>query len=969
MKKFRFLSVVLATILIICSCPGVTFASSSSALDAAKDNLTLELVTHQSHYAITKALDLSSPALNSFKKDYDADILWSTPDTDVLAISGNTVSVNRGEKDREVSLIATIKSGTSSAEKELTFTVPSKNTFVYESEGFGYPELEGQLINNIGSRWGRSGNDEYYYATVTNADGEYVMEAYHPKQNDKAQTPTTCFSLSDMPETDRITVEFTIECKEPESSSRDLYYDVLFCPNENASPWYDYTDYLHFEKNRDRTILYSRPAGSGTSSALSVSSPYPLGQKARIRMDFSFEENTYDCYWNGNAVYLDAPLQKDDISEIHFNIQRFGKEGRFYLDDLLITAPVEDIEVPSLAPSSIGALEVDYTNGFFNVTAEYDKDNYIVYKSGNTTNDNAHFDHHGVWLKNKESGTTTLLLERISADETAPPKINGAYLGANHGPLSPLITVANHGLTYKDIGTYWQAGNNGGKWTLVKIVDANRLMFIGDNWASGANAFVNEGIIRNNGGAQQTSGTLTNLDGSGQVLNFTAQAGNQQLFPSFINKKQTVYAVSGGEKREITDLSTIKSLRCDRLILDESYIITDPTQMASRLRNNRPEGGYTTAPVIACGDPVLSYHQTITFMEDGTVITEFDHEFLKAVNALEYYGYQYYMKNNYGGGVKRYVPDTKPFTAAAASYTGRDSFTAGASKTFDFSIPHQVISGTYFDYPQNARPEKSYWADPGKAPNRIVDYMINSDGSTRMAFANGYLPLYDGANEIRSQLTSQTLFYYGSVKAYPIFINSGALPSGTKLHGVAYKKHDDTAKSSEKVQSYSVMYGDDVYYYIDFLESSSDTTIKLPESFDAGSSLCIDMTGAPEYEISGDYVTVSGSQKDYIVLKSKAVSKSSAVINKTFYNVVNGNIQADIANPGSDTLEATAVAVCYDKNGRMIKAQTLPAKIDGKGTQIVTFDEDFSQGSYCKVFLFGKDSANPLCINGYSEIN
>ena len=419
----------------------------------------------------------------------------------------------------------------------------------------------------------------------------------------------------------------------------------------------------------------------------------------------------------------------------------------------------------------------------------------------------------------------------------------------------------------------------------------------------------------------------------------------------------------------MTDWSTLNSVRCDRLILDETYDITDPTQMAPRLRANRPDGGYTVSPDIACGDVVLRYHQTITFMEDGTILTEFDHEFAKAVNAFEYYGYQYYMKNNYGGGVKRYVPDTKAFTANAASYTGRDSFTAGAAKTFDFSVPHQVISGSYFDYPQSARPDKTYWADSSKAPNRVVDYMINSDGSTRMAFANGYLPLYDGENDVRSQMTSQTFFYYGSVKAYPIFVKCGTLSAGTRIHGVSYKKHDNTAESSEKVQAYSVLYGDDIYYYIDVLENSENVSVKLPESFDTSSAMCIDMTGAPEYRISGNTVTVSGNKKDYIVLKAKAVSGDGAVINKTFYNVVNGNLQADIANSGSEALEGTAIAVCYDKNGKMLTAQTVPVEISGKDTEIVTFDEDFSQGSYCKVFLFGKNNASPLCRNGYAEIN
>ena len=974
MKTSKFISIVLVTVLAVVYAFGsITFAAGSDDVNSAADALTLELLTAESSYAVTKPLDISSSGIKSLCEEYGANITWSTDDTDVLAISKNSVSLTRGETDKEVTLTATITKDGAEATKELTFTVPSKNAFVFESESFAYPEKEGQYINNIGSRWGKSGNDSYYNAVLKKHNGNYAMEANLVKQNDNAQTPTTCFSLSEMPDSQQVTIEFTMEFAEPATAPNTLHYNVLFCVADNPRPWYDYITYLDFERDNRRGIVYHRPAASGTASALVTNLPYATNKKARIKYDFHFGENPYyDVYLDGEKVYSNAQLlgSTTQISEVHFNIQRFGKEGRFYVDDLTVTAPVEGVEVPSLIPSSVGALEVDYSNGFFNITAEYDKDNYIMYKSGNTQNDNAHFDHHGVWLKSKTSGTETLLLERISADETAPPMINNAYLGGNHGLMGPIITVSNHGMTYNDIGTYWQAGNNGGNWTLVKIVDANHLQFIGDDWASGTNAFNNDPTIRNNGGAYQQSGTLTSLDGTGEVLNFTAQSPSQQIFPAFTDKVQKVYTVTGGVEQEVTDLSTLKSARCDRLILDESYIITDPTQMAPRLRANRPLGGYVEAPDIACGDPVLRYHQTITFMEDGTVITEFDHEFLKDVNSFVYYGYQYYMKNNYGGGVKRYMPDTKPFTAESAVYSSRDGFTKGSSKTFDFSSPHQVISGTYFDYPYNAQPDKSQlWADTSKAPNRVVDYMMNSDGTTRMGFANGFLPIYDGKNDVRVNDTSKTFYFYGSVKAYPIFTSRGATKAGTTFHGVSYKKHDNTAKASENVQAYSVMYGDEVYYYIDFLADSENTSIKLPDNFDTDTAMCIDMTGAPEYEISGNTVTVSGSKKDYIVLKSDAVSKDSAVINKTFYNVVNGKIQADIANPASASLNATAVAVCYDKNGRMLKVKSLDAPIAGGKAEILTFDEDFSQGSYCRVFLFEKDSAEPLCINGYSEIN
>ena len=69
-------------------------------------------------------------------------------------------------------------------------------------------------------------------------------------------------------------------------------------------------------------------------------------------------------------------------------------------------------------------------------------------------------------------------------DDNCPVYLSSGYLGAGHGyDRARKITAAGHGKTYADIGSEWLAGSNH-VW-LVRIVDENTLIFIGDNASNG----------------------------------------------------------------------------------------------------------------------------------------------------------------------------------------------------------------------------------------------------------------------------------------------------------------------------------------------------------------------------------------------------------------------------------------------------------------------------------------------------
>ena len=91
-------------------------------------------------------------------------------------------------------------------------------------------------------------------------------------------------------------------------------------------------------------------------------------------------------------------------------------------------------------------------------------------------------------------------------------------------------------------------------------------------------------------------------------------------------------------------------------------------------------------------------------------------------------------------------------------------------------------------------------------PDRVVDVFYDGENNAKMAFACGYLPLYDGNPAIRNENEECFNIAY-SKKAYPIFL-SGDL---NHAKGVAYKKHF-IPKSNDNLE-YEIVFDGKIYKY------------------------------------------------------------------------------------------------------------------------------------------------------------
>ena len=127
----------------------------------------------------------------------------------------------------------------------------------------------------------------------------------------------------------------------------------------------------------------------------------------------------------------------------------------------------------------------------------------------------------------------------------------------------------------------------------------------------------------------------------------------------------------------------------------------------------------------------------------------------------------------YQGGLWRYIPKVKPFTAQGYQ--------------LDFSRPYRTTAATMPDYVPLTL---DTWADPASPPDRQIDFIRREDGRDAVAFASGFLPVYDGDPKVRRENISDAAVLVKSCKTYPNF--AGGMKDGGNypvLRGVAYKKY------------------------------------------------------------------------------------------------------------------------------------------------------------------------------------
>lgn len=386
----------------------------------------------------------------------------------------------------------------------------------------------------------------------------------------------------------------------------------------------------------------------------------------------------------------------------------------------------------------------------------------------------------------------------LCTDESAPFSVNGECIGSNHGhPCGVVVECENHQKSFCDIGSLWQDAD-GIKWTLLRILSPDRLLFVSENLGPTKTEY---SFLNSISKTLQFVSDGVNTD----PIEISSQSGGHQLYKAVADRKRKLYYLKEGKRFEITGYHT----ECDGAEIHEEYNVINPATVAEAIRKGRPVGGYIENPDLAVGEAMLHYNMIYRIQSDGTVICDFEHRRLCDIKWNRCFGVMYQSRCDVAsGGIWRFIPKTKPFCADG--------------HTFDFSAP---FDATAEPYPASFSITRDYFSDKNSPPDRQTDIIRYADGTTVSAFCCGFLPIFDGAPEKRSQNLDTAVFIKNTRKFYPYIINGKN--SVDSIRAVAYKKYFPDADRNSSF--YSVEFDGVTYLYFDFYsENTLSKTVPLP---------------------------------------------------------------------------------------------------------------------------------------------
>ena len=422
----------------------------------------------------------------------------------------------------------------------------------------------------------------------------------------------------------------------------------------------------------------------------------------------------------------------------------------------------------------------------------------------------------------EKSDLHTVFIE--ATDEATAIWTNGSFFGSNHGfHAAVAVTCPEHGKTLADVGSLWKDAS-GTHFTLMRVIDGNRLLFLSDNIGTSVTEYKFKSVIDSplvfleNGNNRDTIVIETQLVAD-------LRRGSRYL-------KKELHGFLNGVSMPITGEAV-----CEYAELSETYLLINPATVADELRLARPENGYTHEPNLAdFGKPLFIYNVTYRVSADGTVLCYFDSGKLDEVNVRRYLGAMFQERNDVcGGGVTRFIPKSLPFVTAEGH--------------FDFA---KGVALKNAPYPDRKDLTSEYWEDPASPPDRIIDCFLDNEKNFKYGFACGSLPVYDGSPSQRSQHLESAVFLYKSKKAYPIFVGEFS-----HIKGVAYKKY--FVSTNRRSYFYEIPFNGKTYIYCHF---AARETLTIPLK---GNAVLLEKSASATYSQNGNCLTVSADNGGYAV--------------------------------------------------------------------------------------------------------
>jgi hypothetical protein len=318
-------------------------------------------------------------------------------------------------------------------------------------------------------------------------------------------------------------------------------------------------------------------------------------------------------------------------------------------------------------------------------------------------------------------------------DDAAPMNYNGTYIGANHGAfIVHEITQIGHGKGYVDVGSKWSNGTR--EYTLVRIVDANKLWFVSDNTGTSAQWVYNNTLL--------TGNTLTHVSGATNTASIAVASDAITQLYTAINNHVKKIVVDGYKTIATSGFYDVESVE-----FIDTYNIMNVPAIISYLQAH-----VGTATEQELNVPAIDYDVNVQvsykYVQNGalTINTQFQK---KSNINFNFAGLTQALPLNYTGKtLLYYVPKMNPVTVGSNTYN--------LSNVIDVTSVTDVINLL-----------KANWSYDNNPPDRMAQIVKN--GATKeFGHVIGY-SLSRGATQssIRANTTDAGFFNGPTRKMYP----------------------------------------------------------------------------------------------------------------------------------------------------------------------------------------------------------
>ncbi len=389
------------------------------------------------------------------------------------------------------------------------------------------------------------------------------------------------------------------------------------------------------------------------------------------------------------------------------------------------------------------------------------------------------------------------------ADDAAPLRYNGTYIGANHGAfVVHQVTKTAHGKSFVDVGSKWSNGTR--EYTLLRIVDANTLWFISDNTGTSAQWIYNTTSTAGN--------TLTHVSGATNTASILVATDTITQLYCAVNKHVKKVTVDGYKPITTSGFYDVESIE-----FNDSYNIMNVPAIVAYAQANvgtATELEFTSNSIDWDVNVRVGYSYAIN--GSVTINTQL---YKKSNINFEFAGLTQALPLNYSGKTLfQYVPKMNPVTVSGTPYD--------LSSLLDVTSVTAVINML-----------KADWISATNPPDRMMQ-LVKTGSVKNYAHVVGYsVTRGDTKPSIRQNTTDAGFFNGPTKKMYPKALVTNL---DTVVNAVAYRSLFDPNLLPESTIYTWYKDNADIFIVFDIHQNASFLKLPLPSMFNGKNATVVD---------------------------------------------------------------------------------------------------------------------------------